>query len=448
MRRSCPVLSSLLLLAVSGAGCSTDGTDPVDSDPPSEDDGPAFGPDLDCGPEVLPANTGGLLRRFPYLQDATRDGMTIAWGTPETSGAVLHWGPDVDLGRTIRSSEPIVITDLNPTMALHHARVTGLEPGTAYCYAIEVDGEIRASGLQFRTAPRHPDTTVKVVVMGDYGNGSDAQAELRDVVLKMASEQRIDLWLTTGDNAYGDGRHDEFQRKVFEVYQRLWHRIPVFTTPGNHDWGSVAADKDDITPYVQNFFLPEHGNVQDHPESYYSLDFGPIHWTGLDSHFEIGDSTTTGSPITRLTEAPDDDMIDWATADVAEVGDRWRIAGWHHPAYSGQLDRAPELHVVLELLPWAEATGVDLILNGPNHLYERFSHLEGGVKKTEGGQTWIVTGGGGAGPYEIGPHDHRDAGESVNHFLWLEVSRCTIEGKAIAGDERVIDTFTMTRCAE
>lgn len=446
--------SLVLLMALTACGTSSPAGDaPGDDSDGAIDTGPYFAPDVDCGPLVLPPAGDATLIRAPYLQWPTPDAMTVAWGTPPGASTELRWGADADLGQTASPVDPTVITELDDDpdadMDLHHVRLEGLQPGTPYCYAIAIDGEVVASGLTLRTAPDSADATVRMVVMGDYGNGSPAQAQIRDRIVERARDTRIDLWLTTGDNAYGDGRHDEFQDRVFEVYRPLWHAIPVLTTPGNHDWGSVAANKDDITPYVDNFILPEHDKALDHPESYYDLSYGPLHWVGLDSHFEIGDTRTTGSPITRLTEdIPGDDMIDWASEAVSRAGDRWVVAGWHHPAYSGQISRTPELHVLLKLLPWVESQPVDLVLNGHNHMYERFSDLMLGAKVDEGGQTWIVTGGGGAGPYEIGPAEHRDAGESVNHYLWLEMDRCTLTGEAVRGDGSILDTFTMARCAD
>jgi len=411
------------------------------------DTGPFFAPDVDCGEVVLPDDDDGALKRFPYLQWPATDAMTVAWGTTPGATTELRWGPDADLGQTAAPTGTQAITELEDALDLHHVRLDGLSPGTPYCYAIAVDGAVVASGLTLRTAPDGERATIRAVVMGDYGNGSDAQAQIRDRIAERVATERIDLWLTTGDNAYSDGRHQEFQDRVFDVYKALWHGIPVLPTPGNHDWGSVAGNKDDISPYMTNFFLPEHDNTLDHPEDYYDVTYGPMHWVALDSHFEIGDTTTTGSPITRLTEdVPGDDMLDWATDSVGRAGDRWTIAGWHHPAYTGQLDRTPELHVVLKLLPWVESQPVHMVLNGHNHLYERFTDIRMGARVEEDGQTFIVTGGGGAGLYEIGDLELREVGESVNHYLWLEMDRCTLKGEAVRGDGSILDTFTMTRC--
>ena len=366
----------------------------------------------------------------------------MAWGTSPGATTTLEWGPDASYGTAVTPTAQRIDA---LGMDLWHVRVTGLPAGTPACYRVTVGGEIVASGLRWRTAPDGP-APIRVLAMGDFGNGSPAQAAVRDRALALHAEQPIDLWLTTGDNAYGDGTHAQFQDNVFDVYRALWHAIPVLPTPGNHDWGEDESGVDTLRPYLEDFFLPEHGIGADHPENYYSVDYGALHWTALDSHFEVGPDAFTGSPITRLTEAPGDDMLDWATDDVANAGDRWKIAGWHHPAYSGQIDRTPEIHVLLSLLPWVEANPVDIVLNGHNHMYERFSNLRDGAKVEEGGTTWVVTGGGGASMYDIGPHELKDAGEEAHHLLLLEIDRCTLTGISIADDGREIDRFEQDRC--
>ncbi|MCB9683110.1 MAG: metallophosphoesterase [Alphaproteobacteria bacterium] len=439
----------LLALAVSCAGApSTDAPDTDETATDGVDTGPFFGPDVDCGPRVTPAP--GTLARWPYLQQVSPTSVTVMWGTAQGEAATtLEWGYDGDYGTVVTPGAPTAIDVLDPPMDLHRVDVGALIAGTGACYRIKVGDTVVASGLSWRTAPASPRAHVRFVAIGDMGNGSEAQAAVRDAIA--ALDERIDFWVTAGDNAYNAGRHQEFQDNVFAVYQDLWTDVPVLPVPGNHDWGD---DEDfggvgTLTPYLQDFAVPPHGMPGDAPGDYYALDYGPVHWTALDSHLQLGTSPTTASPLSRLSyDVPGDDMLDWASDDATRVGDRWHIVGWHHPAYSGQPDRSPEPQVSLQLRPWVEAHDVDLVINGHNHLYERFGHLRDGAKVATGGTTWVVTGGGGAGLYELGDDALRDAGARAHHFLLVDVTACTLSARAIGTDGVMIDSFELSRCDE
>jgi hypothetical protein len=102
-------------------------------------------------------------------------------------------------------------------------------------------------------------------------------------------------------------------------------------------------------------------------EKYYSFDYGNIHFVCLDSM--SSDRSATGP------------MATWLRADLASSTRQWTIAFWHHPPYSkGSHNSDTESNLVQmrqTFLPILEEAGVDLVLAGHSHSYERSFLIDG-----------------------------------------------------------------------
>jgi len=74
----------------------------------------------------------------------------------------------------------------------------------------------------------------------------------------------------------------------------------------------------------------------------------------------------------RATNSP---MANWLRADLDANTNQWLIAFWHHPPYSkGSHDSDDEIELIemrQNIVPILEAHGVDLVVCGHSHNYER-----------------------------------------------------------------------------
>lgn len=447
-----------LALVLSGVACT------AESPPKEAATGPDWSSPATCTEVVSPADSAAVVR-WPYVQHVTEDAVTIAFGVERgassglvslsrdddyTSAAAIAGStsiqalriddsdddsppePDEDDSGTADTAAPF---EPGPEawMDLHHVRLTGLSAGTEYCYRVESDDTVLAQGFRFTTAPASDTATVKFMVIGDMGAGTDAQVLVRDVMLRHAEGSHFIL--TTGDNAYGDGDRDELHQHVFQAYQELFARMPVYPTPGNHDYKT-----DEAQPYLDSFFLPEDAWRSQDKERYYTTDFGPVHFIGLD----------TETPAWQATNAVDDDQTDWLAGYAVHTTRPWSIAGFHQPAKAGHPTRGAHAVALLQWAPVLEEAAVPLVLQGHDHYYERFAPIrQGEPTDTEaGGVTYIVTAGGGQGLYEIDYEEpHMEVGELRHHFMLGEADGCTLRLQAIDIHDDVFDEVTFDRCS-
>jgi 3',5'-cyclic AMP phosphodiesterase CpdA len=402
------------------------GTTATEEPPAPEPEPVHYGELADCGARPAEADMARLLR-WPYLQNVTPDSAVVVWGTaPSDTGTHVV----LDDGRNVTPQETLQVTALDEPLTLHFATVDGLTPGASHCYAIGDAAGTVAGKWRFTTAPASGDAPARFLVLGDFGNGSEAQLQLRETLREHTDG--VHFWLTTGDNAYPDGTHQEFQDHVFDVYREFWTDVPVYPTPGNHDYKTDSAQ-----PYLDNFVLPRVALTEIDQERYYAIDWGVVHWSGIDSQEAMYRTNTT----------PGDDQFDWLDDDLTKTDRAWKIAGWHYPPYSGQPGRAPDIFAWGRTRPAVEAKGVQLVLTGHNHMYERFANIHDDARTADGlGTTYIVTGGGGASTYEIGTHPLQTAVAKEHHFMVFEATSCTLHGKAIATDGALLDEFTLDRC--
>lgn len=316
--------------------------------------------------------TPPALLRGPYLQSASSGSMTIRWRTDLATRSRVHYGDKIKDDSTLTTE--------------HIVTLTGLSPHTRYEYSIGDFQTKLKEGSYFYTLPEAGKTGMyRVGVFGDCGNNSVNQRNVKSSVLKYLGENYMDAWVLLGDNAYNSGTDAEFQTKFFNVYKDdLLKTYPMFPCPGNHDYNDrdfpgafEMAQRTHQTAYYRNFSMPvngESGGVASHTQAFYSFDIGNMHFLSLDSYGKEADQY-------RLydTLGP---QVQWIKRDLeANKNRQWVIAYWHHPPYtmgSHNSDTEGELVKIREnFIRILERYGVDLVLCGHSHDYERSKLMKG-----------------------------------------------------------------------
>ncbi len=359
-------------------------------------------------PAVVPT-----LVRGPYLQQETESGITVRWHTDIASPSRLLYGTSPT--NLIWSEE-----SSTPTTA-HVITLSGLTSDTKYYYAVGDDTVLLVgedADHYFVTAPlRGTAKPTRVWVVGDSGTGNAHAMAVRDAYLNGGGLNATDLWLMLGDNAYPSGTDAEYQTALFDIYPTILRNTPLWPTLGNHDAVS-ASSSTESGPYYDIFTLPragESGGFASGTEAYYSFDYANIHFVVLDSS---DSDRSLGSP-----------MLIWLAADLASTAQDWVIALWHHPPYSkgshdsdNPQDSGGRMRDMREnVLPLLDAYGVDLVLTGHSHSYERSYLLDGHYDVSAMLVPSMILDDGdgsmsGDGPYwkpDMGPAPHRGAVHTV-----------------------------------
>ncbi|HQQ62919.1 MAG TPA: metallophosphoesterase [Pseudomonadales bacterium] len=311
-----------------------------------------------------PPEQPGIFARGPYLQMVTPTSAVIRWGTTSKTDSIVHFG-------TSAGTLDTTVND-NTQTYYHEVQLTGLTPATRYYYDIGSSGGVTSSGTDhfFKTQPAtgtHPST--RIWVIGDSGRNNQNQRDVYQAYLDYNGSTYTDLWLLLGDNAYGNGTDQQYQDAFFNIYQTLLHQTVVWPSLGNHDGASVNTPTQ-TGVYYSIFTLPkngEAGGVASGTEAYYSYNYGNIHFIVLDAY--------------DVNRKPAGAMAQWLQADLAANTSDWTIAYWHHPPYSkGSHDSDDEIELIEmreNILPILEQYGVDLVLCGHSHNYERSKFIHG-----------------------------------------------------------------------
>jgi hypothetical protein len=187
--------------------------------------------------------------------------------------------------------------------------------------------------------------------------------------------------LALGDNQYECGGYDAFM----QAYDPTWGRVKDIThpVPGNHEYqtsGGTGCDAAGNAAGYFDYFGPAAGQPG---QGYYSFDVGSWHLIALNSNcFQVG-GCGVGSPEET-----------WLRADLAAHSNTCTLAYWHHPRFtSGQVGSDAEVAPF-----WQDiySAGVDVVLNGHAHGYERFAPQDPGENydPTRGIREFVVGTGG------------------------------------------------------
>jgi acid phosphatase type 7 len=223
--------------------------------------------------------------------------------------------------------------------------------------------------------------TEVVLAAGDIG---DCATEGDEATARLLGEHPEATIAVLGDVAYPHGRTGDFERCFDPSWGRFRDRMRPAT--GNHD----HADRN-ARGYAAYF-----GARGGPSGSYrYSYDLGAWHVVVLDSDcWRVG-----GCEL-------DDPQARWMQTDLRRHPRRCTLAYWHRPPFSsGRYGDRADTERVRALWQVAVQEGVDVVLTGHEHSYERHAPMNAdGTRDAAGTRLFIVgTGGGNLRPYRNPP---------------------------------------------
>jgi 3',5'-cyclic AMP phosphodiesterase CpdA len=202
-------------------------------------------------------------------------------------------------------------------------------------------------------------------------NGAPASRAAADIV---ASDSRP--FLALGDLAYPNGSAADFAN----CYNPVWGPMRSRTrpTPGNHEYRTAGA-----AGYLSYFGLTS---------TWYSWELNGWQILSLDSNCSSNGGCGPGSP-----------QYTWLETQLRSSSRSCQLAYWHHPRWT-QGAHGNE-YTVGPLYQLLVSYGVELLLAGHDHIYERYAALDANKAPSPNGVVEIVVGTGGA---------ERESGSTTN----------------------------------
>jgi len=342
--------------------------------------------------------------RVPHLRLASPTSMGIGWNSATPAAGRIEYGTTPSMGTVWEESAAVY---------RHEAQLAGLKESTRYYYRVFDNGTPVTDVLSFSTVKPVDADTVTFLAWGDSGVNNATQYS----IARLMEKESADFGIHVGDVSQSNG--SEYDLTFFTPYRNLLARIPVYPCIGNHD-----TYFDNAQTYLREFSLPR--NNPQSTERYYTQRTGGVFSIVMDSNIDF---------------TPASAQYQWLIGALGSAERKqcaWTVVSFHHPAYCEAWPEYPgDMNVRTHLVPVFERYGVDLVLNGHTHAYER---------GTLGGVTYIITGGGGGGLDVFG----RDVGfitvmKLEHHYTKVQVVADTMTIVARNITSAVIDSFRIVK---
>lgn len=253
------------------------------------------------------------------------------------------------------------------------------------------------------------DKSVRLAVIGDSGTGEKPQFQVAEQMIAFHELFPFDFALMLGDNIYGSKSPAEFRKKFQEPYEQLLDAgVKFYAALGNHDETNERMYK----PFNMS------------GKQYYSFRKGNAEFFALDSNYM------------------DPEQVKWIEQQLAGSDATWKICFFHHPLYSDGRTHGPAVDLRRQLEPIFQAHGVNLVLCGHEHFYERL--------KPKKGITYIVLGSSGQlRPHDVHPTQETEkAFDTDRAFLLIEIAGDQLYFQAVGRMGETVDTGVLTAPAK
>lgn len=274
-----------------------------------------------------------------------------------------------------------------------------VQPSTAYTYTVRAfnDGGASAQSatLQITTEPASSQSFV-IMAAGDIacdpanssfnsGNGTANRCRHKHTAALLSGADHV---LALGDQQYECGGLSAFN----ESYDPSWGDFKQITHPiladeeyGSNGTGCGAAGPDGYLAYFADQLAPHQASASDLNQGYYSFDIGSWHVVALNSECSrIPGGCGQGGA-----------QNDWLESDLASSSASCTIALMHEPRFASKANGGGPKATLKPFWEDLYANGVEIVLSGDKHFYERYSPQDpDGNADPNGVVQWVVGTGG------------------------------------------------------
>ncbi len=308
------------------------------------------------------AHANGTPERILLLPTATpAHSHTVTWRTNNAVETMAEIAESIASPALIQRATRIAGTRQSlatPTGPKSHHRVTftQLKPDTRYVYRVKGE-QGWSEWLSFRTAAA-TFAPYRMIYLGDTQNHIHSLgARVMRAAYAAAPDAR--LMLHAGDLTDRSGPEDDLWGQWFAAGGWILGSVAQLPVVGNHEY----RESPDAPPQLRAAW-PAHialpGNGPDPlRHTVYHLDYQGVRYIILDSMAALH------------SDAAAQQQARWLEALLADNPNRWTLVSYHHPLYSGTRAQLNPV-IARHWQPLFERYGVDLVLQGDDHLYGRW----------------------------------------------------------------------------
>lgn len=259
-----------------------------------------------------------------------------------------------------------------------------------------------AYGQSVKLTLPNKDNSVRFMVVGDTGTGSEQQQELANIMLRYRQVFPFEFVLMLGDNLYGSEKAVDYKKKFENVYKPLLdQKIKFYAALGNHDESNER---------FYEFFNME-------GQEYYNFKKGNVSFYALNSNYM------------------DKKQVDWLNEKLATDAAPWKIAFFHHPPYSSGAAHGSDTKLREIVEPIFLKYGVNVVFTGHEHFYERV--------KPQKGIYYFISGAGGKlreGNVKAGSPLTEKAFDRDMSFMLIEINGDQMNFQVISRTNETVDS--------
>lgn len=299
----------------------------------------------------------------PWLQNTSQTTMMVMWEVSKQATGAIRYRKQGSTTWTSKSATPVTVGG----KWISTASLTALLAGTAYDYQVRpASGVAWTPTAVFATAP---GATTNFLA-GAYGDSRTNSAAHQQVTNALAARSPK-LSLHVGDLVATGQCYADWKPQFFDPAKTLLAKSVFYPAPGNHEY--LACTPAGRIWYYDFFNLPGNG-VAGQAEKWYAFSYGCGRFISLDSYDANSESFSFSA-----------DQFNWLHNELdstAYTSAKWQVVFLHLP-----LHMWPNTTLRNQVYDLFRLHGVDLVLEGHRHRYER------GVKD---GIPYVIVGGGGA----------------------------------------------------
>ena len=194
------------------------------------------------------------------------------------------------------------------------------------------------------------DQAIRVVGMGDFGSGTQAQRDVAAAIVRMGGAKPFDFGLTFGDNFYPSGMTSPADPRWRDWWETLYSPLGItfYPTFGNHEWYSDDGAVAEVLYRSPTWRLPS---------PYYTFTAGPVQFFAVD------------------TSIMSEEQVLWLDRAIGASTARWKVVYGHHPIFAPERNAKSGVYMkYMQARLWPVLRGrVDAYLCGHQHA---MAHME------------------------------------------------------------------------